>query len=250
MANDEQEILARIHQGRIYSESEASFQAPRRRTELIFEYNHTPPAAADRRRELLVAILGSVGERTVLLPPFHAGFGSNVHIGDDFFGNVNLTLVDDVDIRIGDGVMIAPSVTLTTTGHPVHPDRRVDFARFSEPIVLEDKVWIGSNAVVLPGVRIGYGSVIGAGSVVSHDIPPMVVAVGTPLPGAARHHPRRSAHPRMTTGQPSCPITTLVASAIRASSYAASCSSRSDRTARTIGADSGGHSTAMSLRVP
>src|SRR5690606_10738605 len=83
-------------------------------------------------------------------------------------------------IRIGNDVMIAPSVTLTTTGHPLHPARRADFGRFSEPIVIEDKVWIGSNAVVLPGVRIGYGSVIGAGSVVSRDIPAMSVALGTP----------------------------------------------------------------------
>ncbi|CAG6396410.1 Galactoside O-acetyltransferase [Actinacidiphila cocklensis] len=178
-AHDE-EVLHKIRQGLVYTETEASFQAPQRRPDLVFEYNHTPPAQAERRRELLVAALGSVGERTVLLPPFHAGFGSNVHIGDDFFGNVNLTFVDDVDIRIGDGVMIAPSVTLTTTGHPVHPSRRTDFGRFSEPIVIEDKVWIGSNVVVLPGVRIGYGSVIGAGSVVSRDIPPMVVAVGVP----------------------------------------------------------------------
>ncbi|MFG2517202.1 sugar O-acetyltransferase [Streptomyces sp. NPDC048584] len=176
----EEEVLARIAKGLVYTESEAAFQSPRRRTEEIFAYNHTPPGQEERRRSLLTAILGSVGERTVLLPPFHAGFGGNVHIGDDFFGNVNLTFVDDVDIRIGDGVMIAPSVTLTTTGHPVHPSRRTDFGRFSEPIVIEDKVWIGSNAVVLPGVRIGYGSVIGAGSVVSRDIPPMTVAVGTP----------------------------------------------------------------------
>ncbi|GLY15028.1 sugar O-acetyltransferase [Kineosporia rhizophila] len=181
MAEDrEQEVLERIRRGLIYSEGEASFQNHRRRPEAVFEYNHTPPGEAGRRRELLQEIFGSVGERTVLLPPFHAGFGSNVHLGDDFFGNVNLTFVDDVEIRIGHGVMIAPSVTLTTTGHPVHPQRRVDFARFSEPIVIEDKVWIGSNAVVLPGVRIGYGSVIGAGSVVSRDVPPMVVAVGTP----------------------------------------------------------------------
>ena len=176
----EEEVLARIAKGLVYTESEAAFQAPLRRTEEIFAYNHTPPGQEERRRSLLTAILGSVGERTVLLPPFHAGFGGNVHIGDDFFGNVNLTFVDDVDIRIGDGVMIAPSVTLTTTGHPVHPSRRTDFGRFSEPVVIEDKVWIGSNAVVLPGVRIGYGSVIGAGSVVSRDIPPMTVAVGTP----------------------------------------------------------------------
>ncbi|WP_320780844.1 sugar O-acetyltransferase [Streptomyces sp. CRN 30] len=178
--SDEREVLRRIRAGLVYTESEAAFQNPRRRTDLIFRYNQTPPGAAEERRALLEAILGSVGARTVLHSPFSAGFGSNVHIGDDFFGNVNLALVDDVDIRIGDGVMIAPNVTLTTTGHPVHPARRVDFARFSEPIVIEDKVWIGSNAVVLPGVRIGYGSVIGAGSVVSRDVPPMVVAVGTP----------------------------------------------------------------------
>lgn len=176
----EEEASARIRKGLVYTESDAAFQASRRRTEQIFEYSHTPPAETERRRALLVEIFGSVGERTVLLPPFHAAFGSNVHIGDDFFGNVNLTFVDDVEIRIGDGVMIAPSVTLTTTGHPVHPARRVDFGRFSEPIVIEDEVWIGSNAVVLPGVRIGRGSVIGAGSVVSRDIPPMTVAVGTP----------------------------------------------------------------------
>jgi galactoside O-acetyltransferase len=177
---DQQGILDRIRQGLVYTESEAAFQAPRRRADLIFEYNHTPPSQEDHRNALLRAIFGSIGERAVLLPPFHAGFGSNVQIGDDFFGNVNLTFVDDVEIRIGHGVMIAPSVTLTTTGHPVHPDRRVDYARFSEPIVIEDKVWIGSNVAVMPGVRIGYGSVVGAGSVVTRDVPPMVVAVGSP----------------------------------------------------------------------
>jgi galactoside O-acetyltransferase len=180
MTDREDEVLARIRQGRLYTASEASFQAPLRRTDLIFEYNTTRPGDEPRRRSLLERILGSVGARTVLLSPFHAGFGSNVHIGDDFFGNVNLTFVDDVDIRIGNGVMIAPGVTLTTTGHPIHPDLRVDFRRFSKPIVIEDKVWIGSQVVVLPGVRIGYGAVIGAGSVVTHDIPPMTVAFGVP----------------------------------------------------------------------
>ncbi|MFC7531695.1 sugar O-acetyltransferase [Actinoplanes sp. GCM10030250] len=176
----DEDVLDKIRRGLLYTESEAAFQNPRRRADLVFEYNQVRPGDTARRRSLLEAILGSVGERTVLLSPFHAGFGSNVHIGDDFFGNVNLTFVDDVEIRIGNGVMIAPSVTLTTTGHPIHPDLREDFRRFSEPIVIEDRVWIGSNAVVLPGVRIGYGSVIGAGSVVTHDIPAMTVAVGVP----------------------------------------------------------------------
>ncbi|MEU4560686.1 sugar O-acetyltransferase [Actinoplanes sp. NPDC023936] len=180
MDDREAEVLDRIGRGLLYTESEAAFQNPRRRADLIFEYNNTRPGDPDQRRKLLERILGSVGARTVLLSPFHAGFGSNVHIGDDFFGNVNLTFVDDVEIRIGDGVMIAPGVTLTTTGHPIHPDLREDFRRFSRPIVIEDKVWIGSHVVVLPGVRIGYGSVIGAGSVVTHDIPPMTVAMGVP----------------------------------------------------------------------
>ncbi len=176
----EREVLDRIARGLLYTETEAAFLSPGRRADLIFEYNQTLPSNWTRREELLRSILGSVGARPVLFSPFHAGFGSNVHIGDDFFGNVNLTFVDDVEIRIGDGVMIAPSVTLTTTGHPIHPAQRVDFTRFSEPIVIEDRVWIGSNAVVLPGVRIGFGSVIGAGSVVTRDVPPMSVAVGSP----------------------------------------------------------------------
>lgn len=178
--DEQREVLDRIARGELYTESEAAFQAPQRRADLVFAYNQTPPGEAARRRELLEAILGSVGERTVLLSPFHAAFGSNVHIGDDFFGNVNLTFVDDVEIRIGDGVMVAPSVTLTTTGHPVHPALREDFRRFSRPIAIEDKVWIGSNAVVLPGVTIGYGAVVGAGAVVSRDVPPMTVVTGVP----------------------------------------------------------------------
>lgn len=78
---DEEEVLARIAKGLVYTESEAAFQAPRRRTEQIFEYNHTPPSETEKRRSLLVTIFSSVGERTVLLPPFHAGFGSNVPSG-------------------------------------------------------------------------------------------------------------------------------------------------------------------------
>lgn len=194
MLDGDPEVLERIRQGRLYTESEASFQAPLRRSDLIFDYNRTRPSDAERRRSLLESILGSVGARAVIHSPFHAGFGSNVHIGDDFFGNVNLTFVDDVEIRIGNGVMIAPGVTLTTTGHPIHPDLRVDFRRFSKPIVIEDKVWIGSNVVVLPGVRIGYGAVVGAGSVVTHDIPAMTVAVGVPC-RVVRHLTDQDAEP-------------------------------------------------------
>jgi galactoside O-acetyltransferase len=170
----------RIERGLLYTESDASFMAGRRRAGLLHEYNRTRPEETGRRAELLRRILGTVGERAAIATPFNAAYGSNTHIGDDFFGNFNLSLVDDVEVRIGNGVMIAPNVTVTTTGHPVHPDLRHDYNRFSEPVTIEDKVWIGSNAVVLPGVTIGYGSVIGAGSVVTRDVPPMVVAFGSP----------------------------------------------------------------------
>lgn len=137
MTQHSADVLERIRQGLVYTESEAAFLSPSRHGQLVFEYNHTPPDQAERRRALLAAALGSVGARTVLNAPFHAAYGSNVHLGDDFYGNVNLTFVDDVEIRIGDGVMIAPGVTLTTTSHPVHPDRRADFGRYCEPITIE-----------------------------------------------------------------------------------------------------------------
>jgi galactoside O-acetyltransferase len=170
----------RIARGLLYTEGDAQFMAGQRRAGLLHAYNLTAPDDAGRRAELLGRILGSVGERAAIASPFNAAYGSNTHIGDDFFGNFNLSIVDDVEVRIGNGVMIAPNVTITTTGHPVHPGLRHDYNRFSEPVVIEDKVWIGSNAVVLPGVTIGYGSVIGAGSVVTRDVPPMVVALGAP----------------------------------------------------------------------
>ncbi|WP_037909259.1 sugar O-acetyltransferase [Actinacidiphila yeochonensis] len=170
----------RIARGLLYTESDAVPMSGRRRADLLHEYNLTAPSETGRRAELLGRILGSVGKGASIETGFNASYGSNTHIGDDFFGNFNLSIVDDVEVRIGDGVMVAPNVTITTTGHPVHPDLRYDHNRFSEPVTIGDKVWIGSNVVVLPGVTIGHGSVIGAGSVVTRDIPPMVVAFGSP----------------------------------------------------------------------
>lgn len=88
--------------------------------------------------------------------------------------------MDDTDIYVGDSVMFGPNVTITTAGHPVDPELRRKVAQFNVPVYIEDNVWIGAGAVILPGVRIGKNSVIGAGSVVTRDIPPDVVAVGVP----------------------------------------------------------------------
>lgn len=148
--------------------------------ELLYDYNHTRPCEETTRKSLLKKLLGNMGQNIWMEPPVHMAYGVNVHIGDNFYSNFNLVIVDDVDVYIGDNVMIAPNVTITPTGHPVHPDLRRPGTQFSIPVRIGNNVWIGSNAVILPGITIGYNSVIGAGSVVTHDIPNNVVAVGNP----------------------------------------------------------------------
>ena len=148
--------------------------------EAMFEYNQTPPREGERRQSIMRQILGSCGERFFFEPPVHMSYGKHVHIGESFYSNFNLVLVDDGEIFIGDKVMIGPNVTLCTTGHPVYPLYREMVAHYSLPIRIGDNVWIGAHSVVLPGVSIGDNAVIGAGSIVTKDIPANTVAVGNP----------------------------------------------------------------------
>lgn len=148
--------------------------------ELTYDFNHSRPGEAARRTSILQELLGSVGPDAWIEPPLHVSYGSHVHVGSQFYANFNLVLVDDADIHIGDRVMLAPNVTISTAGHPTVPEERAGGKQFSLPVRIEDDVWIGSNVTILPGVTVGAGSVIGAGSVVTQDIPPRVVAVGVP----------------------------------------------------------------------
>lgn len=146
----------------------------------LFEFNQTRPTEQEKRARLMKELLGSVGEGCYIELPFHANWGRNVHFGNHVYANFNLTLVDDTDIFVGDYVMFGPNVTVATAGHPVQPDLRRRAAQFNVPVTIGNNVWIGANAVILPGVHIGDNSVIGAGSVVTKDIPENVVAVGNP----------------------------------------------------------------------
>lgn len=148
--------------------------------EWVFDYNQTRPSNIERKAHLLQQLLGAAGQDIWIESPVHLAYGVNTFIGDYFYANFNLVLVDDGQITIGKHVMIAPNVTITTTGHPVHPNYRQGGGQFSLPVVIEDGVWIGANVVVLPGVTIGKNSVIGAGSVVTKDVPANVVAYGSP----------------------------------------------------------------------
>ncbi|RMI37235.1 maltose acetyltransferase domain-containing protein [Streptomyces triticirhizae] len=174
-------IRARMRAGRLYVDIGEGLEEERERCqELLHDFNQSRPGETDKRRRILGELLGSFGEGGWIEPPLKLAYGSNVHIGEKFYANFNLVIVDDIDVHIGDRVMIAPNVTITPTGHPVDPELRAPGTQFSLPVRIGNDVWIGANVVVLPGVTIGDGSVIGAGSVVTKDVPERVVAVGNP----------------------------------------------------------------------
>lgn len=129
---------------------------------------------------MLPEIFGSVGKDAWVETPLMVAVGKTVTLGDNVYINSNLTLVDDYKITIGNGVLIAPNVVITTTGHPVHHSLRTHGEMYSFEVTIKDNVWIGSNVVICPGVTIGENSVIGAGSIVLRDVPANCVAAGNP----------------------------------------------------------------------
>lgn len=171
-----------LHSGKLYlplddSITKLQFEC----MELMYDYNATRPHEQEKRAELLKKMFASVGEECYIEPPFHANWGGRrVHLGSKVYANFNLTLVDDTYIYIGDNTMIGPNVTITTAGHPVKASLRREGYQYNFPIHIGKNVWLGAGVTVLPGVTIGDNSVIGAGSVVTRDIPANVVAVGVP----------------------------------------------------------------------
>jgi maltose O-acetyltransferase len=144
------------------------------------EFNRAAATDGARRRAVLDELLSAVGDGTVIRPPFFCDYGSHISIGAGTFANFGLVALDVAPIVIGDDVQIGPNVQLLTPTHPVDPDLRRAKWEAAEPITIEDNVWLGGGAIVLAGVTIGADSVIGAGSVVTRDVPAGVVAVGQP----------------------------------------------------------------------
>ena len=149
--------------------------------ETVYDYNATRPGETEKRAALLREMFAEIGENAYIEPPFHANFGGrHVHIGRDFYANFNLTLVDDADIRIGDGCMCAPNVVIATAAHPIDSEMRRAALQYNLPVTIGNNVWLGAGAIVLPGVTIGDNTVVGAGAVVTKNLPANVVAVGNP----------------------------------------------------------------------
>lgn len=149
--------------------------------EKLYDYNATRPSEGEKRTRLLREMFAEIGENCYIEPPFHANWGGHhVHFGDCVYANFSLTMVDDTHIYVGDHTMFGPGVIVATAGHPILPELREKAYQYNAPVHIGRCCWIGAGAVILPGVTIGNGSVIGAGSVVTRDIPENVVAVGNP----------------------------------------------------------------------
>lgn len=146
----------------------------------IHAFNLLPPEEEDRAEEMIRALLGKAGKDAWINAPFHCDYGYNIEVGDNFFANYNLTILDVAKVVIGNNVQIAPNVSIYTAGHPVHPDSRNSGYEYGIPVTIGDNVWIGGDVVILPGVTIGSSSIIGAGSVVTKDVPEWVIAAGNP----------------------------------------------------------------------
>lgn len=119
-------------------------------------------------------------EGAFINPPFYCDYGKNIEVGKNFFANYNCTILDVAKVKIGDNCQMAPNVAIYTAGHPIHPDTRNSLYEYGKPVTIGDNVWIGGNTVICPGVRVGNNVVIGAGSVVTKDIPDWCIAAGNP----------------------------------------------------------------------
>ena len=149
--------------------------------ELLYTFNQTRPSEQEKRNQLLKQMFAEIGENCYIEPPFHANFGGkHIHFGKNIYANFNLTMVDDGHIYVGDYTMFAPGVIVATAGHPILPELRETVYQYNMPVHIGKNCWIGAGAIILPGVTIGDQVVVGAGSVVTKDLPSNVVAVGNP----------------------------------------------------------------------
>ena len=146
-----------------------------------YDFNATRPSEGEKRSKLLKEMFAEIGENCYIEPPLHSNWGGrHVHFGNGVYANFNLTLVDDNHIYIGDSTLLGPNVVIATAGHPILPELREKGYQYNIPVRIGKNCWLGAGVVVLPGVTIGDNSVIGAGSIVTKDIPANVVAYGNP----------------------------------------------------------------------
>ncbi|HIY02181.1 MAG TPA: sugar O-acetyltransferase [Candidatus Blautia faecipullorum] len=172
----------KMHTGDLYLPNDPQIvEEQTKKLEMLYDFNQTRPGEMEKREAMLKEMLAEIGENCYVEPPFHANFGgAHLHFGKGVYANFNFTVVDDTHIYVGDYTMFGPNVVLATAGHPILPELRQQAYQYNMPVHIGKNCWLGAGVVVLPGVTIGDNTVIGAGSVVTKDIPSNVVAVGNP----------------------------------------------------------------------
>ena len=177
-----EDAIQRMMEGRLYLPNDEEIMKEQTLClEKLYDFNATRPLEWKLRARLLKEMFADIGENCYIEPPLHANWGGKrVHFGNNVYANFNLTLVDDVDIYVGDHVMMGPNVTIITGTHPILPQLRLEAYQFNIPVHIGKNAWLGAGCILLPGVHIGENAVIGAGSVVTKDIPANVVAIGSP----------------------------------------------------------------------
>lgn len=172
----------KMHTGELYLPGDPQIMAGQALClEKLYDFNATRPLEQQKRTALLKEMFAEIGEGCYIEPPLYSNFGGHhVHFGKNVYANFGLTLVDDTHIYVGDHTMFGPHVTVATAGHPILPELRERGYQYNAPVHIGRNCWLGAGVVIVPGVTIGDNVVIGAGSVVTKDIPDNVVAVGNP----------------------------------------------------------------------
>ena len=179
--NDSRSMRDRMQAGDLYIADDPQLEADSlRAASLSDQYNRLSPQDPDAAAPLLAELLGGIGEQSVIRAPLFVDYGKYLTVGARTFINFNLTALDVAAITIGDDVQIGPNVQLLTPTHPLETEARRDKLEAAQPITIGNNVWLGGGVIVLPGVSIGENTVVGAGSVVTRDLPANVVAVGNP----------------------------------------------------------------------
>lgn len=167
--------------GELYDPADPDLTAKRRRArDLLQQLNNSRDEETALREELLTQLIGSKGREVAIQPPFFCDYGTNITLGDRIFFNFNCVVLDVAPVTIGSDVLFGPAVQIYTATHPLDHQVRRQMLESALPITIGSDVWVGGGAIILPGVTIGARSVIGAGSVVTRDIPPGVFAAGNP----------------------------------------------------------------------
>ncbi|MGD8245249.1 MAG: sugar O-acetyltransferase [Anaerolineae bacterium] len=165
--------------GETYNCLDPDLDAERQRTKaLLRRYNQTE--AVPERQAILEQLLGQIGQNSIIEPPFYCSYGHNTYIGDHVFLNNLCYIIDNNRVQVGDHVMVGPCVQIYTAAHVLQARARNQGLEVAKPIVIEDNVWIGGGAILLPGVTIGRNAVVGAGAVVPRDVPANTVVAGNP----------------------------------------------------------------------